>query len=158
MEPVDFIGHFLAHTPDPYENSYHYFGAYSNRFRNKMWKSGAWKHPDDNYQEDFCSIEIKEKTPVKKSSSSWARLIRKIWLSDPELCSNCGSRMKIIAFLSTSQTDVIDKILDHLSMRTPPRSPPKVNHHAAFGDEYPPQTQDDSGFFTDPIWSYESYQ
>jgi hypothetical protein len=34
--------------------------------------------------------------------------------------------MKIIVFLSASQPDVVDKILDHLDMRTPPRSPQKA--------------------------------
>ena len=32
MDPVDFIGHLLAHVPEPYENAPKYFGGYSNHF------------------------------------------------------------------------------------------------------------------------------
>ena len=124
-----------------------------------MWKTGAWKHPDEKAKEEPCDIEIQEKTPVKKSSSSWARLIRKIWLEDTECCPNCGQKMRIISFISSSQPDVVDKILDHPDMRTSQRSPPPLEKSQWFTSA--PETQhsgeDDSGFYPDSIWPDESY-
>ena len=41
---------------------------------------------------------------VEERRRNWARLIRKTWLSDPELCPSCGQRMKVIAAISSPAT------------------------------------------------------
>ena len=60
--------------------------------------------------------------PRKRCSPSWARLIAKVYQVDPLLCTRCGQRMSIVAFL----TDVfaIRKILDHLGLSTPEAEKP----------------------------------
>ena len=45
-----------------------------------------------------------------------AQLIRRIYEVDPLTCTECGGRMRIIAFLL--DPPVIRKILDHLAERT----------------------------------------
>jgi hypothetical protein len=62
--------------------------------------------------------------------------------------------MFIIALISAYQTDVVDKILDHLKMRIPPRSPPTIKPR----DQSPSfeVDHDSSGFFPDPIFSYDA--
>ncbi len=37
---------------------------------------------------------------------------------DPLRCSVCSGEMKIISFITTSQQDVLDKILDHIGEST----------------------------------------
>ena len=64
-------------------------------------------------------------TPRRRSSPSWARLIAKIYQVDPLVCSRCGQRMSVIAFL-TDQVS-IRRILDHLGLSTAPQDrPPPV--------------------------------
>ena len=126
MDPVEFIGHFLAHVPDPYENAARYFGSYSNHFRHRMWEQVIWEKPGQRAGSDANSEEklpIEEK-PAQRAKASWARLIRKIWDADVLECPRCHSRMRIIALISPAQQEVIDKIIDHLNIRTPSRSPP----------------------------------
>ena len=49
---------------------------------------------------------------VRLRRRSWARLIEKVWLEDPELCPRCGERMKVLAAISSPEQDeVIEKIL-----------------------------------------------
>jgi hypothetical protein len=43
--------------------------------------------------------ERRPATPRRRSSPSWARLIAKIYQVDPVVCSRCGQRMSVIAFL-----------------------------------------------------------
>jgi hypothetical protein len=52
----------------------------------------------------------------KKSrcSPSWARLISKVYQVDPLVCTRCGQRMSIVAFVSDSLA--IRPILDHLGL------------------------------------------
>ena len=142
MDPVDFIGHLLAHVPEPYENAARYFGAYSNHFKHRMWKQGVWERPGEQPggdRDDEGTIPFEEK-PTKSPSASWSRLIKKIWGEDPVRCPRCGKTMRLIALISPRQTDVIDKIIDHLDIRTPPRSPPPPYDPFAFnapGSQHP---------------------
>src|SRR5881397_3010691 len=39
-------------------------------------------------------LEAEESGFVRVRRRSWARLIQKVWLDDPELCPKCGERMK----------------------------------------------------------------
>jgi hypothetical protein len=53
--------------------------------------------------------------------ASWAKLISKVYLCDPELCVSCGERMRIIAAItSPHQDDVIERVLKHLKNWAPP--------------------------------------
>jgi len=57
---------------------------------------------------------------VRNQRRSWARLIHKTWLCDPELCPVCGQRMKVIAAISSAQDALIEKILRHTGQWDPP--------------------------------------
>ena len=49
---------------------------------------------------------------VRLRRRSWARLIRKVWLDDPELCPRGKKPMKVLAAISSpAQDDVIERIL-----------------------------------------------
>jgi len=60
--------------------------------------------------------------PRKRCSPSWARLIAKVYQVDPLLCTRCGQRMSIVAFLTDAFA--IRKILDHLGLSTPEAEKP----------------------------------
>jgi len=51
-------------------------------------------------------------------------MIRKVYEVDPLVCSRCGGRMKIVAFLTAHV--VVDRIIDHLKLSfTAERPPPE---------------------------------
>ncbi len=57
---------------------------------------------------------------------AWARLIRKVYLTDPLTCPKCGGTMRIIAFID--DPPVIEKILRYLGLWDPPERPPPPRH------------------------------
>jgi hypothetical protein len=63
-------------------------------------------------------------SPRRRSSLTWARLIAKIYQVDPLVCTRCGQKMQMIAFLTDQLS--IKRILDHLGLSEPPqdKSPP----------------------------------
>ena len=59
----------------------------------------------------------------------WAELIRHVWLDDPEICEQCGGRMRIAGVCTSPRDD--DAIRQELQTRgawDPPwaRAPPKI--------------------------------
>lgn len=67
-------------------------------------------------------------TPPSRCSSLWAALPARIYEIFPLLCSNCGTEMRVISFIT--RRDPIERILAHISEPTQPpviapaRSPP----------------------------------
>jgi hypothetical protein len=57
---------------------------------------------------------------LRKRKRSWAKLIAKVYLDDPEICRSCGKTMKIIAAIAREQGDVIERVLRHLGLWDPP--------------------------------------
>jgi hypothetical protein len=53
-------------------------------------------------------------------------LIAKVYQVDPLLCTRCGQRMSIVAFLTDAVA--IRKILDHLGLSTPEAEKPPPLH------------------------------
>ena len=68
-------------------------------------------------------VEAVPVTSGTQQPSSWAKLIRKIYETDPLTCSECGEQMRIIAFI----TDPLEvaKILEHIGEQTS-RAPPLI--------------------------------
>ena len=62
----------------------------------------------------------------REARRCWSRLIRKIYEVDPLRCPECGSAMKIAAFIE--EAAVIRRILEHLRLweERPPRAPPPL--------------------------------
>jgi hypothetical protein len=75
------------------------------------------------------SIETKAISARQLSHYCWAKLIVRVYETDPLLCGHCGGRMKIMAFVM--QASEIKKILAHVGLpveaaRThPARGPPQ---------------------------------
>ena len=60
--------------------------------------------------------------PRRHCSPSWARLIATVYQVDPLVCTRCGQRMSLIAFVTDQMA--IGKILDHLGLSTPEADKP----------------------------------
>lgn len=95
-----------------------YYGYYSNAARGKRKKLGM----DDT--ETPAIIEQEADTPYrKKCRANWARLIQKIYETDPLTCPECSGAMRILAFIE--EAPVIRRILEHLGLWEIPKRHPK---------------------------------
>jgi hypothetical protein len=79
-------------------------------------------------QGGFARIRCDNSDISREARSTWARLIKKIFETDPLLCT-CGGRMRIVSFITDPR--VVDRILRHKESgrcKTPdpfePRPPP----------------------------------
>ena len=105
LDPLEWLARMSDHIPDPGQHRTLFYGEYSNRVRG----SG---HPDDREAQAGKAPE-----PRKRCSPTWARLIAKVYQTDPLVCTRCGKRMSIIAFVTDQMA--IGKILDHLGLSSP---------------------------------------
>jgi len=75
-------------------------------------------------------------------------MIRKVYEVDPMLCSKCGGRMKVVAFLT--EHAVVDRIIDHLKLRfVAEKPPPEAVHQEPLWEADSP-----AGYFPDPPAEY----
>jgi hypothetical protein len=63
-----------------------------------------------------------EPGPRRRCPPSWARLIARVYQVDPLVCTRCGQRMNLIAFVTDQMA--IGKILEHLGLSTPEAAKP----------------------------------
>jgi len=90
------------------------YGVYSNRARG----AGEPKQPGE------------ETAPKRKRcTASWARLIHKVYGADPMICRQCGSKLRVIAFITDSLS--IKQVLEPLGLwsdenQRPPPEPREV--------------------------------
>ena len=107
---MEFVARVLVQIPAPKRHLVRYYGEYSNRVRG----SG---HRDDR---EVQAGEPPE--PRKRCSPTWARLIARVYQTDPLVCTRCGQRMSLIAFVTDQMA--IGKILDHLGLSSPQAAKP----------------------------------
>ncbi len=110
---LEFLAMLVPHITLRYECRIHLYGAISTTFR-KRW---GWigKTPS------IAPKEEEENPWPRARRKHWAHFIRKVWMLDPELCSKCGSRMKMIAAISSpEQDDIIEAILKARKEWNPP--------------------------------------
>jgi hypothetical protein len=110
LSPLEWLARMSDHIPDPGQHRTVLYGQYANRPR------GAGRR--DAAQMPEASTE----PPRRRSSPTWARLIAKIYRVDPLVCTRCGQKMQMIAFLTDQLS--IRKILDHLGLSAPPQDKP----------------------------------
>jgi hypothetical protein len=104
MDPLEWLARMSDHIPDPGQHRTLFYAEYSNRVR-------GCDHPAESRAQAG-----EEPKPRKRCPPSWARLIAKVYQTDPLVCARCGQRMSLIAFV-TDQV-AIGKILDHLGLST----------------------------------------
>jgi hypothetical protein len=113
LDPLEWLARMSDHIPDPGQHRTILYGHYANRTR------GACRRDESEWPQTSAE------PPRRRSSPTWARLIAKIYQADPLICSRCGQRMQIVAFLTDSFA--IQQILDHLGLGpTEEAKPPPI--------------------------------
>ena len=100
-----------SHIPAPYERLTHYYGLYSSSHRGKQRRENK-----RDQETELVLIENGKATASGKPTSTWARLIRRIFEVDPLGCKNCGAEMRLISFVTDFRQ--ISRILEHTGART----------------------------------------
>jgi hypothetical protein len=110
-----------SHVPNKGEQMVRYYGFYSNVSRGKRKKQN---------QDGMIPSILEPDGSLREYRKNWARLIQKIYETDPLTCPKCQGQMRIISFIEDEE--VIKKTLKHLDLwnlkaRPPPRAdaPPK---------------------------------
>jgi hypothetical protein len=114
LDPLEWLARISDHIPDPGQHRTIFYGEYSSRAR-------AGCQP---LEPDATSTTADHPPPRRRCPASWARLIAKVYQVDPLVCTRCGRRMSILAFVSDQHS--ISRILEHLGLRSPEldRPPP----------------------------------
>jgi len=121
---ADFLALLASHIPAPYESLTYYYGVYSSSYRGKQRREN-----EDDPETELVLVTIGKGTVGGKPTSTWARLIRRIFEVDPLLCRKCGAEMRLIAFVTDFHQ--VQKILEHIGEQTirPPPLEPKISTH-----------------------------
>ena len=110
MDPLEWLARLSDHIPDPGQHRTLFYGEYSNRVRGSGESGGPGVPAGE------------EQKTRKRGSPSWGRMIAKVYQVDPLVCTRCGKRMSIIAFVTDQAS--IGRILDHLGLSTPEAAKP----------------------------------
>ena len=96
LSPLDFLAEFTQHIPSKGMHLIRYYGWYSNKARGLRQKA-AEPRP-------ALSSAARPPPPTpSRASQTWAMLIKKIFEVDPLACPECGSQMKVVAFIEPPQ-------------------------------------------------------
>ncbi len=87
---------------------------------------------------------------------NWARLIQKIYETDPLTCPKCDSQMRVISVIK--QDEIIKKILKHLGLWDQKARPPPKIRSGAESDEtvidvsFSQLPMSDNHLYVDPVY------
>jgi hypothetical protein len=112
MDYLEFIARATSHIPDKGQVMVRYYGPYANAHRGKVKKASL----------SPSALWVVDKELRRLPSKGWAEMIRKVYEVDPMICPKCGSRMKVVAFLTAYA--VVDRIIDHLQLSFIAERPP----------------------------------
>jgi hypothetical protein len=127
LDVLDWIHAICQQIPDHRQHLTRFYGAYANRTRQTLFQKDLSQTPDSGPEHDTDGPS----TTSSHSRASWARLIRKVFETDPLLCPKCGAKMKIISVIT--EPAVVDKIIRHLQKKasedkTATRAPPPTSN------------------------------
>ena len=133
LDPISFIAELTQHIPDRHQKTSIAYGRYSNAHRGKRKKRAAAAAMAAGAAGGSVPAivqvqESEDERPATTSKANWARLIKKVYETDPLLCPSCGGTMRIISIID--EDAVIYRILRHLGLlgQDPPerhvRGPP----------------------------------
>ena len=97
-DPLDFLARLSVHIPDRWEATTRYFGYYAARTRGARKGRAKKLASPDSTAVVMATTTDEPVSPV--TSSSWARLIKRVYEVDPLICTACGGTMRIVKFYS----------------------------------------------------------
>jgi hypothetical protein len=118
---LDWLAALVTHIPDKGHQLVRFYGRYSNVCQGLKKRAAAApvQNDDEQAQGEGDSFH-------KQCRSQWARLIKKIYETDPLVCPKCQGPMTIISFLDDPA--VVKRILVHLKLwEVSERSPPPAS-------------------------------
>jgi hypothetical protein len=135
----ELIARVLDHLPAPNQQMVRYWAYYSNVARGKRRAAArrlaAGLDPDeDGFPDDAVApvpADTDDEAFRRRARLTWAALIKRAYEIDPLLCSYCGGKMKIIAFITEHAT--VTHILQHIGM--PAQRPEPLAHSPPLQDE-----------------------
>ena len=115
--PLDFLARLSVHIPDRWEATTRYFGYYAARTRGAREAQVKLASPDS----PAVVLASTTDEPVSPVTSSWARLIKRVYEVDPLICTACGGTMRIVKFY-TDPKEIAPLLKKHglPSYRAPP--------------------------------------
>ena len=103
-------------APEPRKHNIHRFGFYSSKARAYRAKTNlalsTFTNEGSSPKQIDSTISPQKRAALRKR---WAHLIRRVYLTDPLICPDCGGELRVIAFIT--EPKVIRKILRHLQNR-----------------------------------------
>ncbi len=145
---VEFLAMLVPHISLRYEVTLRTYGALSTSIRKKF----GWISDEKTSPADVLTVDDEESEFVRVKKRNWARLIARVWKEDPELCPSCGSRMVVLAAISSpAQDDVIERILKSRNQW----NPPWLRHRPARGPPRELELFDDFEESQVPSWNPE---
>jgi len=150
FDALEWLAAMCSHVPNKGEQLVRYYGHYSNVSRGKRKK---------NDQDGLIPAILGSDESSSEYRRNWARLIQKIYETDPLCCPKCQGRMRVISVIE--QLEIIKKILKHLGLwerkaRPPPKtSTPHPNVQLDTSDSQVPPCEDH--LFHDPEYPIEAY-
>jgi len=123
MPGAKWLEMLLQHVPDKGEHLVRYYGWYSNRARGK--RKAEMADAETPARVDDGTPEQVDPEASRAARAAWARLIKKVYESDPLVCPHCGGEMRFLAVIEAPP--VIERILRHLGLwepRPPSQGPP----------------------------------
>ena len=105
FDALEWLAAMCSHVPNKGEQMVRYYGHYSNvaRGKRKMME-----------EDELIPSVLESDESSKERRKNWARLIQKIYETDPLCCPICSGKMKVISVIDNEQ--VIEKILKHLGL------------------------------------------
>jgi hypothetical protein len=97
MDPLEWLARLADHIPDAGKHRTHFYAHYANRVRGERPSEelGHQKHEEEQPKKRRCS-------------PSWARLIAKVFQTDPLVCRRCGGPLKVVCLHHRHRRDPPD--------------------------------------------------
>ena len=118
LDVLAFVRAVVTQIPDPKRDLVHYSGDYSARYRGRVRAAKASEPAAPGELGASAAAGVPEPvtpaepaSPEAKRRSAWARVLAKVFEVDPLLCVTCGTKMKVIAWITDPV--VIERIVAH---------------------------------------------
>jgi hypothetical protein len=113
MQPLELLEKLAAIVPRPKVHLTRFHGVLAPHYKHRKQIV-----PQPPLVKVVNPALVEPTKPVSKARISWARLLKRVFNIDVEVCDSCGGKAKIIGAIEDPR--VIRKILEHLDLPTKP--------------------------------------
>ncbi len=101
FDALEWLAAMCSHVPNKGEQMVRYYGYYSNLSRGKRKKQDM---------DDIIPSILAPEDSSKAYRKNWARLIQKIYETDPLCCPKCSGKMKILSFIEDPEVTRLPRL------------------------------------------------